>query len=69
MAGRKFRVVVMLSNAHRKLNSQLGSNQSNNIFKFDILCTVHRNQFYKQTNKMHFFVCTRVGILILATPR
>ena len=21
---------------------------------FDIVCTVHRNQFYKQTNKMHF---------------
>ena len=22
--------------------------------QFDIVCTVHRNQFYKQTNKMHF---------------
>ena len=22
--------------------------------KFDVVCTVHRNQLYKQTNKMHF---------------
>ena len=22
--------------------------------EFDIVCTVHRNQLYKQTNKMHF---------------
>ena len=24
------------------------------IDESDIVCTMHRNQFYKQTNKMHF---------------
>ena len=28
--------------------------------EFDIVQTIHRNQLYKKTNKMHFFICTRV---------
>ena len=26
------------------------------IIIFDTVCTVHRNQFYKQTKKMHFYM-------------
>ena len=39
-----------------RLPSETASNpgKAKQPIKCDIVCTVHRNQFYKQTNKMHF---------------
>ena len=35
--------------------------------EFDIVCTVHRNKLYKQTNKMHFFVSIYFTVLYNST--
>ena len=53
-----FSLFQALSQPHRTSNKiALAVRPSvGSISIFDIVCTVHRNQFYKQTNKMHICV-------------